>query len=135
MPLACYRTVDGTNATIDDLVAAYPTLAEKIVLDQYPTVGGEYLYVLKLTNTNFDPSAVGDGSYGDKGKVFATCSIHSREFTPGETCTPFAEYLLQNYDTDPDVRWILNCKSFVCLLLHVCNELSLSYAFVVSRGI
>ena len=100
----CYRTLAATNATVDDLVVAYPNLAEKVLLDQYPTAeNGHYLFVLVLTNKNFQP----DASYGEKGKVLATSSIHAREMTPAETMTRFAEYVLQNSETDPDIEWIL----------------------------
>ncbi len=108
--IGCYRKVLGTDNTADDLVTTYPNLAEKIVLDQHPTAeNGLYLYALKLTDQSFDPSTI-NPSYGKKGVVFMTCSIHSREFTPAETCTRFAEYMLQNYDVDPDIKWMLQCE-------------------------
>ena len=102
----CYRTLAATNATVDDLVVAYPNLTEKVLLDQYPTVeNGHYLFVLVLTNKNFQPDA---SYFGEKGKVLATSSIHAREMTPAETMTRFAEYALQNYETDPDIQWLLD---------------------------
>jgi len=35
-------------------------------------------------------------------------SIHAREYTPAETALRFAEFLVNNYNSDPDVTWILD---------------------------
>ena len=101
----CYRTVEETFTTAQDIVAAYPTLATWIdVGDSWEkvTAGGLPGYdmnVLVLTN-----SAVP----GPKPKLFITSSIHAREYTPAELNTRFAEYLVTNYGVDPDVTWILD---------------------------
>ena len=114
---SCYRTVSGTNTTVDDLLTAYPDLTEKIMLDGYPTHENKlYLYVLVLTNKNFNTTEE-NPAYGDKGKLLATSSIHSREFAPAETMLRLAEYGLQNYDTDPDLRLILDWNE-IHLILH-----------------
>ncbi len=57
------------------------------------------MMVLKLTNTAIT---------GDKPKLFATASIHAREYTPAELATRFAEYLVNNYGVDADATWILD---------------------------
>jgi PKD repeat protein len=110
----CYRTVEETYATAQDLVAAHPTLAVWIdVGDSWEkaTPGGEPGYdlmVLRLTN-----SAVGD----EKPKLFVTSSIHAREYTPAELMTRFAEALLDGYGTDPDATWLLDYHE-IHLMLH-----------------
>lgn len=101
----CYRTVEETYATAEQISSEYPHLAswssigyswEKI------TPGGEPGYdimLLKLTNEN---------TTFEKGKLFIMAAVHAREYTTAELATRFAEYLVQNYDTDPDVTWILD---------------------------
>jgi hypothetical protein len=45
---------------------------------------------------------------GDKPKLFITASIHAREYTPAELAARFAGYLIENYETDADVHWLLD---------------------------
>jgi hypothetical protein len=101
----CYRTVEETFTTGDNIILAHPTLAswddagdswEKV------TPGGSAGYdmkVLKLTNS---------AAPGPKPKLFITAAIHAREYTTAELATRFAEYLVNNYGTDPDATWILD---------------------------
>jgi carboxypeptidase T len=111
---ACYRTVEGTFMTAEDIVAAYPTLASWIDVGnswEKTTVGGNPGYdmmVLVLTNQNIP---------GPKPKLFVSSSIHAREYTPAELMTRFAESLVTNYGTDPDATWILDYHE-VHLMLH-----------------
>ena len=64
--------------------------------------------VLKLTN-----SAVP----GSKPKLFITAAIHAREYTTAELVTRFAEYLVNNYGTNPDATWILDHHE-IHIMLH-----------------
>lgn len=101
----CYRSVAGTNSTVDALVMKYPTLASKVVLNKYPTAERKLsLYSLVITNKQFTPNA----PFGDKGKLLAISSIHAQELSTAETMLRFAEYLVQNYGKDPDLDWILD---------------------------
>ena len=103
----CYRTVAGTNRTVDALVKQYPTLASKVVLNKYPTVERKLsLYSLVITNKQFRPNA----SFGNKGKLLSISSIHAQELSTAEAMLRFAEFLLQNYGEDPDLDWILDCE-------------------------
>lgn len=101
----CYRTVEETFQTAEDIVAAYPNLAQWIdVGDSWEKVtpGGSAGYdmmVLRLTN-----QAIG----GDKPRLLITASIHAREYTPAELTTRFAEQLVTGYGVDPDITWILD---------------------------
>lgn len=110
----CYRTVEETYTTAENLVAAHPTLATwSDVGDSWEktAAGGQPGYdmkVLKLTN-----SAVA----GPKPKLFITASIHAREYTPAELSTRFAEYLVDNYDVDADATWLLDHHE-IHLMLH-----------------
>lgn len=111
---ACYRTVAETNALIDSLVAANPTLAAVVDIgDSWrkstPTgqEPGFDLRVLKLTN-----SAIA----GPKPKMFVMSGLHAREYTPVEVNATFAEWLLNNYQTDATARWLLDYNEFHLLL-------------------
>ncbi len=101
----CYRTVEETYATAAAIAAAHPDLAtwtdigdswEKVTSGGNP---GYDLMVLRLTN-----SAVP----GPKPKLFVIASIHAREYAPAELLIRFAEYLVNQYDSDPDVTWLLD---------------------------
>lgn len=86
-------------------------MTRKVELSDYPTAElKQNLYVLVITNKRFAPS---DG----KGKVLAIGSIHSQELTPAETLLRFAEYLLQNHGSDPEVNWILD-YSEIHIIVH-----------------
>lgn len=100
----CYRTVEETYQTAQDIATANPTLASWSDAGNSweKSVGqpdGYDLMVLKLTN-----SALA----GPKPVLFITASIHAREYTPAELTTRFAEYLVNNYNLDPDVTWLLD---------------------------
>ncbi|MEL7449469.1 MAG: M14 family zinc carboxypeptidase [Pseudomonadota bacterium] len=107
----CYRSVEGTYATAEALVNSYPDLATWTDIgdswEKTEGLGGSDLYVLKITN-----SAIG----GDKPKLFQMTSVHAREYTPAETNTRFAEYLLHNYGVDPDVTWLVDHHEMHLLL-------------------
>ena len=110
---ACYRTVEETFATMDNLAANNPTLASIVdigdtwIKEDSNGSSGYDMRVLKITN-----SAIA----GPKPILFAMSSIHARELTPAELNTRFAEYLLNNYGTDADVTWLVDHREIHLLL-------------------
>ena len=109
----CYRTVTETFTTAQALAATYPELAtwldigdswEKLQPDGDP---GSDILVLRLTNSQIA---------GPKPKLFVMAAIHAREYTTAELATRFAEYLLENYDTNPDITWLLDYQEIHLLL-------------------
>ena len=108
---ACYRTVDETYAAAEALVATYPTLATWVDIgdtwEKATPGGGRDLRVLRLTNADIP---------GPKPKLFAMGSVHAREYAPAELLTRFAERLLQGYDSDPDLTWLLDYHEIHLLL-------------------
>ncbi|NIM13649.1 MAG: carboxypeptidase [Candidatus Aminicenantes bacterium] len=108
----CYRTVEETFTTAASIAANYPGLAtwtdQGDSWEKTNGSGGYDLYVLKLTN-----SAVA----GPKPKLFLTGAIHAREYTTAELLTRLAEYLVNNYDIDPDVTWMLDHHE-IHMMLH-----------------
>ncbi|HUF39400.1 MAG TPA: M14 family metallopeptidase [Anaerolineales bacterium] len=111
---ACYRTVEGTYMTAEDLAAAFPTLAKWVdVGDSWEKTQpggapGFDMMVLVLTNQQVP---------GPKPALFVTSSIHAREYTPAELMTRFAETLLTGFGSDPDATWILDHHE-IHLMLH-----------------
>ncbi|MBT8132803.1 MAG: peptidase M14, partial [Gammaproteobacteria bacterium] len=100
---SCYRTVEETFATAAAMAKDYPDLATWIDIgdswEKQEALGGHDLQVLRLTNS---------ATSGPKPKLFAMSAVHAREYTTAELTTRFAEYLLDNYDSDPDVTWLLD---------------------------
>ena len=111
----CYRTVDETYATMDQLAQARPDLAR--VIDIGPTWletrqpgAGHRMRVLRLSNS------ATDAIYSDKPEMVVFASIHAREYTPAELLTRFAESLVNGYGTDPEATWLLDNFRFHLVL-------------------
>ena len=117
----CYRTVEETFQTAQDLAAAHPALASWIdVGDSWEktTPGGSPGYdlgVLVLTNALVPgtPPSVGSG----KPRLLVTSAIHAREYTTAELMTRFAEHLIAGYGVDADATWLLD-EHEIHLMLH-----------------
>jgi carboxypeptidase T len=100
----CYRTVEETTADLAQLAADRPELVTWVDIgDSWDKVSGARpgydLYALVLTS-----SAVP----GPKPRFLLMAAIHARELTTAELAARFAEYLVANYGTDPDVTWLLD---------------------------
>lgn len=99
----CYRTLAETYATAEMLAQTYPRLASWIDIgDSWQKAhydGGSDLRVLRLTNS---------ARTGTKPKLFIMASVHAREYAPAELATRFAEKLLREYGSDPDISWLLD---------------------------
>lgn len=109
----CYRTVEETFATAQQIVAAHPHLATWIDIgDSWEKTDpggnpGYDMWVLRLTNSAIP---------GPKPKLFVMASVHAREYATAELATRFAEYLVQNYGADADVTWLLDYHEIHLLL-------------------
>ena len=113
---SCYRTVEETYATMDQLAAAHPTLAQ--VIDIGPSWQrtqnlnqGYSMRALRIGNS------ATDATIPDKPSMVVTSSIHAREYAPAELSTRFAEWLLDNYGSDPEATWLVDHANFH-LILH-----------------
>jgi len=101
----CYRTIAEIYASADTLAANYPNLVELLDIGdswekmQNPNTGWD-MEVLVLGNrtTPSDP----------KSDAFFMSGIHAREWAPPELNLRLAEYLLANYETNADVKWMLD---------------------------
>jgi carboxypeptidase T len=103
----CYRTVEDTYQSMQDIATEYPVMAQIFDIGDswtrlhFGSLNGFDILALRLTNENF-------GSINDKPTFFLMAEIHAREYTTAETAMRFAEYLLHNYGTDPDITWLLD---------------------------
>jgi len=109
----CYRTVEETYATMDQLAQSHPSLAQVVDigpswLENEAPGTGHRMRALELTNrgTGFD----------DKPAMVVFASIHAREYTPAELLTRFAEGLVNGYGTDPEATWLLDNFRFHLVL-------------------
>ena len=108
---ACYRTVEGTYQTMDDLAATQPGLAEIHTLGPswqktQNSATGYDMRTLRVTNL---ATAATDP---DRPKMIVFGSIHAREYTPAELLTRMAEWLVSGYGTDPEATWLVDHVDF-----------------------
>ncbi|MCG8421303.1 MAG: Ig-like domain-containing protein [Proteobacteria bacterium] len=99
----CYRTVEETFTTASQIAQDNPNLATWSDIgnswEKQLKGAGYDINVLVLTNKNIT---------GTKPILFVMSAIHAREYTTAELVTRFAEYLVDNYGTDPDATWLLD---------------------------
>ena len=111
---ACYRTVEETYTTIDQLVASKPALASVSNIGpswlKSRNTGGYDMKVLRLTNS------ATNASRPNKAPMVVFASIHAREYTPAELTTRFAEWLVNGYGTDPEATWLMDNHVFHLIL-------------------
>lgn len=112
----CYRTIAELYAQLDTWLAAYPHLMEGY------TIGYSYqnrpLRVVRLTN---------EARGGTKPRFFLMANIHGRELITPETAMVFIQKLLNGYNVDPDITWLLDYHEIYVLVSsnpdgHVKNE-------------
>src|SRR5215510_10105227 len=106
-----YKTVEEIYAFLDQKVAQFPNLVEKIDIGDswckmnpgscvLPTPWNGYdLWVLHITNRNIP---------GPKPVFWADGDIHAREIATPEVVMRLIDYLLNNYDTNADVHWLVD---------------------------
>lgn len=111
----CYRTVEETYQTMDDLVAAHAGIATIDVLG--PTwkktrdaAQGYDMRALRITNL---ATAATDP---ERPRMVVFSSIHAREYAPAEINTRFAEWLVQGYGVDPEATWLVDHNDFRLIL-------------------
>lgn len=111
----CYRTVEETYQTMDELVAAHPDIAVIDVLGpswkktQNSAQGYDMraLRITRLATAATDP---------DRPRMVVFSSIHAREYAPAEINTRFAEWLIHGYGVDPEATWLVDHNDFRLIL-------------------
>lgn len=111
----CYRTVEETYTTMNNLVASKPTLAN--IVDIGPSFEksrnaslGYTMKVLRITNS------ATDATLPNKPNMVIFGSIHAREYTPAELVTRFGEWLVNGYGTDSEATWLVDNYRFHLVL-------------------
>ena len=110
----CYRTLDSVFSDAASLAEEHPDLTEWLdigdswVKQNSGDTSGYDLNILKLTNKN---------TTGSKPVLFVMSALHARDLAPVELNLRFAEYLLDNYDQDPEVTWLLDETEIHILLV------------------
>jgi carboxypeptidase T len=106
-----YFTVEEIYGFLDQKVTAYPNLAEKIdigdswckthpgLCTQPNSWNGFDLYVMHITNRSIP---------GPKPVLWYDAGIHSREIATPEVAMRFIAFLLDNYNTNADARWLVD---------------------------
>ena len=106
-----YKSVEEIYAFLDQKVAQFPNLVEKIDIGDswckanpgacvLPSPWNGYdLFVLHITNRNIP---------GPKPVFWADGDIHAREIATPEVVMRMIDYLLNNYDANADVHWLLD---------------------------
>ena len=100
----CYRTVEETQDAMLDVVLTHPDLATLIDIgDSWEKteygMSGYDIGCLVLTN-----SAVA----GPKPALVVTAAVEPKDYASAEVAMRFAEYLVAEHGSDPDVTWILD---------------------------
>ena len=106
-----YKTVEEIYTFLDQKVAQFPNLVEKIDIGDswcksnpgacvLPSPWNGYdLFVLHITNRSIP---------GPKPVFWADGNIHAREIATPEVVMRMIDYLLNNYDTNADAHWLVD---------------------------
>ena len=108
-----YKTVEEMQAFLDQYVALYPTLAEKVTIGQSwcaqhapctlsnpsLTWNGYALQALHITNRNIS---------GTKPVYWFEAGIHAREIATPEIAMRYIQLLLDGYNSDADAHWLVD---------------------------
>ncbi len=109
----CYRTVEQTYIDLQALAATNPQLAQWVDFgdswEMTQGAGGYDLRALVISNTTVP---------GPKPVFMIIAASHARELATAEVATRFAEMLLADYGTDPDVTWMLDRFSIHVIPMH-----------------
>jgi hypothetical protein len=99
-----YQTYDEMLATLDRMKQRYPTLiSSRKAIDTFQTLEGRPIYWVKIGNQ--------PDSEENEPKILYTALHHAREPASLSQMLFYMWYLLENYDTDPEVKFIVDSTS------------------------
>jgi carboxypeptidase T len=111
---SCYRTVEETYTTLNQLTANKPALATVSNIGsswlKSRGSGGYDLKVLRLTNS------ATNSARPNKPAMVLTGGVHPREYAPVELVTRFGEWLVNGYGTDAEATWLMDNYVFYIVL-------------------
>ena len=111
----CFRTLAETFQSMDDLQTNHPDIAaiDEIGPTWQKVQDPDQGFTMRAMHiTNF--ATLADDP--DRPRMAAYFSIHAREYTPLEIGTRFAEWLVDNYGTDPEATWLVDHNDFHLVL-------------------
>lgn len=95
-----FLTIDQCMEHLDSMASQYPELVSPREAMDFETHNGRNLYWVRLSdNPNIDE---------DEAEVLYTGMHHAREGIGMQHLIYYMYYLLENYDTDPDVQYIVD---------------------------
>ncbi len=105
-----YMTLSEINDSMDALIANFPTIfSNKISIGQ--TIEGRDIWAAKISdNPNVDEDEV---------EVLLTAAIHAREVITPLVLFNYAQHILTNYGTDPDITAMVDEREI--WLIFCCN--------------
>jgi carboxypeptidase T len=112
---ACYRTVEETYGSMDQLAAAH---ADLVAIDSLgpswqKTQNAATGYAMRaLRITNLATAAADPG----RPRMVVFGSIHAREYTPAELLARFGEWLVNGYGNDAEATWLVDHVDFRLVL-------------------
>ncbi|RME27072.1 MAG: hypothetical protein D6800_05505, partial [Candidatus Zixiibacteriota bacterium] len=95
-----YKTLAEINAAVDTLIANHPSIvSNKVSLGL--TIEGRPMWAFKISdNPNVDEAG--------EPEILFTAAIHAREVITPEVLLYYANYLVSNYATDPNVQSLVD---------------------------
>ena len=115
-----YHTYAEMVARLNTLAAAHPDIAQVSVVGQ--SIQGQDITMIRIT---------GPGWTQDRPAVLYDGCQHAREWISPMTVMYFAERLLENYDTDPEIRGLVDGVEF--LIVPVVNPDGYDYTWSTYR--
>jgi len=99
---SCYETVEETFSEADKLAEQYPDMTQWVDIgDSWQKQNGGEGYDLKVFK-------IGNKELIDPPILFIQSAMHAREYATAALTLDFAKTLLNNFESDPDINWILN---------------------------
>ena len=92
-----FRTYDQHRQFLQDLVTAYPNLAQMVVVGQ--SLEGRDIFGIKIT---------GPGSTASRPAAFYNAAQHAREWATPPVIAYIAQQLLENYSTDCHIKHLVD---------------------------
>lgn len=96
---AGFCTLNEYHAHLDNLHATYPGLITAKMPLSVTTIEGRPIYYVRIAN---------DTVPGEKPKVLYTGMIHAREAIGMQHLLFFMYYILENYDSDPEIQYLVD---------------------------
>lgn len=95
-----FLTIDQCMEHLDNMAAQYPELVSPRATLDFETHNGNSIYWVRLSDNPNDDEA--------EAEVFYTGMHHAREPIGMQNLIYYMYYLLENYETDPDVKYIVD---------------------------